>query len=128
MTPEKQRIAIAEACGWHHVQSCKLDSPEIYPDGAWKHPKRGRWLFRMDSKIEGGIPNYPADLNAMHEAEKTLDYEQGEQFASDIWEIIINAEDDQEYPPSSNFSYLHATAAQRAEAFLRTIEKWEEQP
>lgn len=43
MTPEAQRIAIAEACGWQLL------------GGMWHHP------------IGGFIPDYLNDLNAMHE-------------------------------------------------------------
>ena len=46
MTPEEQRVAIAEACGW----KTGYRDPE-----AW-HP----------------LPDYLNDLNAMHEAEKVL--------------------------------------------------------
>lgn len=58
MTPEAQRIAIAEACGWK-------------PKGHyWKRPqhKTGDAL-RM-------LPDFLNDLNAMHEAEKVLKDEQ----------------------------------------------------
>ena len=53
------------------------------------------------------------DLNAIHEAEKMLDFNQLR---------------DMEDSVSFRFAVLpfHATAAQRAEAFLRTLEKWEE--
>ena len=50
MTPEAQRIAIAEACGW----KTGYRDPE-----AW-HP----------------LPDYLNDLNAMHDAEKVLTSEQ----------------------------------------------------
>jgi hypothetical protein len=54
------------------------------------------------------------DLNAMHEAESTLTEDQ-------LWvmarEIEKNWEDQW---------YFRATARQRAEAFLRTLGKWEE--
>ena len=96
MSPEAQRIAIAEACGWKaHVDGLG------YYQGV--HPA-----------LMGGraIPDYLNDLNAMHEAEKILDYNQ-----------LIDMEDS----VSFRFAVLpfHATAAQRAEAFLLTIGKWE---
>jgi hypothetical protein len=49
----------------------------------------------------------------MHEAEKTLDY---------------NDLNDMEKSVSFHFGVtpFHATASQRAEAFLRTVGKWEE--
>jgi hypothetical protein len=61
-----------------------------------------------------GHGNYTQDLNAMHEAEKTLTQDQSEIF----------------YPRwlggfMSRTGPIYATARQRAQAFLRTIGKWE---
>ena len=89
MTPEAQRIAIAEACGW----KTGYRDPE-----AW-HP----------------LPDYLNDLNAMHESEKVLTNEQLEVYCN-----ILHK------PNHGVYWAIHATAAQRAEAFLRTIGKWEE--
>jgi hypothetical protein len=66
------------------------------------------------------LPNYLHDLNAMHEAEELFyaksDTLEGAERMRDYskWLCLIA-----KYP-------LHATATQRAEAFLRTIGKWEE--
>ena len=95
MNQEEQRIAIAEACGW----KTGYRDPE-----AW-HP----------------LPDYLNDLNAMHEAEKTL-WKQGtsdydplarrryyhtlDQLTGDQWDTIT------------------ATATQRAEAFLKALNLW----
>ena len=87
MTPEQQRIAIAEACG--------EDNDSIYRDL---------------------IPDYLNDLNAMHDAEKTLTDKAHEEFRLNLYDLI---RDDSRLIVSS-------TASQRAEAFLRTIGKWEE--
>ena len=106
MTPEQQRIAIAEACGW----TAEQDS-----NGYWKAVKQKDaavelWLSEKNV-WSVGIPDYLNDLNAMHEAEKVLDYNQ-----------LRDMED------SVSFQFgvytFHATASQRAEAFLRTIGKW----
>ena len=110
MKPEKQRIAIAEACGW------------VFRDGgnfagvAQKlvEPPHGRLTHIMTHKAAiRSTPDYLNDLNAMHEAEKTLDY---------------NDLNDMEESVSFHFGVtpFHATASQRAEAFLRTVGKWEE--
>jgi len=106
MTVESQRIAIAKACGWSYQN---------------KHPRFGKqsvksWYF-MNTEItvssSSKLPDYLNDLNAMHEAEKTLDY---------------NDLNDMEESVSFHFGVtpFHSTAAQRAEAFLRTIGKWED--
>jgi len=75
------------------------------PDGDW-YPDNG-------SAGTQAIPNYCMDLNAMHEAEKGLeDPDCYEEWLADV---------------CGGTSYLfHATARQRAEAFLRTLGKWEE--
>jgi hypothetical protein len=58
-------------------------------------------------------PDYCKDLNAMHEAEKVLT-------TFDEWDIYcVHLGDTQP-------SCAKATARQRAEAFLRTLGKWEE--
>ena len=98
MTPEKQRIAIAEACG------------------------RGDYGTRMngwhDDQIKG-LPDYLHDLNAMHEAEKVL--REPDQVVS-YMEWLGMCYDDSGYKTW----LVAATAPQRAEAFLRTVGKWED--
>jgi hypothetical protein len=64
---------------------------------------------------ETPLPDYLNDLNAMHEAQKILTYAQGGEMT--LWITRIHGDG---YGPQ-----LFATAAQRAEAFLRTIGKWE---
>jgi len=63
---------------------------------------------------QGGvaIPKYTNDLNAMHEVEKTLE--------SDPWDVYC------EYLEGCDWPAYAAPAAQRAEAYLRTIGKWED--
>lgn len=56
--------------------------------------------------------NYCNDLNAMQEAITLLD---SDQFADFIWALM-----------SLSHEPMLSTARQRAEAFLRTIGKWEE--
>ena len=87
MTPEQQRIAIAEACG--------EDNDSIYRDL---------------------IPDYLNDLNAMHEAEKIMNNNDWWKFVEHLTNIC----------GGGTALGISATASQRAEAFLRTIGKWEE--
>jgi len=101
MTNEQINIAIAEACGWKYV-----NNETHAPDGS----------FWWSKELE--IPDYCNDLNAMHEAEKTLTYAQGGDMTLWIQRMTCAG-----YGPQ-----LFATAAQRAEAFLKTINKWEEKP
>ena len=97
MSEQEINEAIAEACG-----------RERNPDGGW-YPDNG---LRVGTQA---IPDYCNDLNAMHQAEKVLTDDQREVF----------------YPRNlgawqSPFNVIYATARQRAEAFLRTVGKWEE--
>ena len=59
------------------------------------------------------IPNYCNDLNAMHEAENILDYDNLREMEKNILFIFA-------------IIPLRATAAQHAEAFLKTLGKWED--
>lgn len=63
-----------------------------------------------------GIPNFSGDLNAMHEAEKTLNIhgDFNEYYASLF------------YVTKSKVWPIHATARQRAEAFLRSFGLWKD--
>jgi hypothetical protein len=74
------------------------------------------------------VPNYLNDLNAMHEAEKVLTDLQHQHYYAAL-ELVCSG-----IPYDSNGWYgagwlyrtATATAAQRTEAFLRTIGKWED--
>ena len=116
MNKEQQRIAIAEACGW----TAEQDS-----NGYWRavNKKNGNavelWLSEQNV-WSVGIPDYLNDLNAMHDAEQYLfkDVHQWRYF-------INNLRDATGEDPF--LAVAHATAPQRAEAFLRTLELWEEE-
>ena len=103
MTNEQINIAIAKACGW--------DSDDI---------ARGYTLCQFTEDA----PDYCNDLNAMHEAEKVFTYEEAEQFEGELCHICGSENLHKEYPLPFEFAVAHATARQRAEAFLKTIEKW----
>lgn len=103
MTPEAQRIAIAEACGYAPYQ------------GAWATPDD------RDIADLADLPDYLNDLNAMHEAEKVLTEDDQKEYVRLL------------HPPKTfnanwrdDFVVMRSTAAQRAEAFLRTLGKWQD--
>ena len=60
-------------------------------------------------------------LNAMHEAEKMLTEHQWGEYER-VLRLVC---DGCSYYEGAGKELLHATAAQRAEAFLRTLGKWE---
>jgi hypothetical protein len=100
MKPHRQRIAISKACGF----------------------KWSEYSDELGQLVAEFIPNYLVDLNAMHEAEKVLSrgehYNQTGGFGR--YKTALAEVCDEQHP-------IDATAAQRAEAFLRTIGKWEEE-
>jgi hypothetical protein len=108
MKEGQQRIKIAEACGyskgWDYRSGCSATP--------WNE-----WCIKS-------LPDYLNDLNAMHEAEATLDFEQAELFEDELYDVTFKNNNGLENPLPCRFSVCHATAAQRAEAFLKTIEKW----
>ena len=63
MSPEAQRIAIAKACGW---------VPELWSEGRYtRWFKDGKYAYQPNHD-DRELPDYCADLNAMHEAESLL--------------------------------------------------------
>jgi hypothetical protein len=81
-------------------------------------------LWMSESNVwAAGIPNYLNDLNAMHDAEKVLGA-CWPTYCEHLLEIV--EPEPRTLEICHRWNLLHATAAQRAEAFLRTIGKWEE--
>ena len=113
MTDEQINAAIAEACGW---TDCRVIQ-KATSDGC--------------KSVAYGIPNgygydvicpfFATDLNAMHEAEKVL--KGYDQIATYVWHLENRAGD---WSTDLQLMATHAIARQRAEAFLRTLGKWEE--
>jgi hypothetical protein len=105
MKPEAQRIAIAEACRWTKFTPDTIQYLARGPDGKWSF-----------------IPDYLNDLNAMHEAEKLIfdsyDRSQWFQYVTHLQTACFCAGNE------THMDHIHATAAQRAEAFLKTLELW----
>jgi hypothetical protein len=120
MTDEQINVAIAEACGWVDRGSFNESRPE---DHKFKrrigNTENYEWRWQHEF-------NYCRDLNAMHEAEKLLDYQQAEDFGDMMYNLCADENSEQDNPFPWRFAVIHATARQRAEAFLRTLGKWEE--
>lgn len=106
MTEKAQRIAIAEACGWtlDHKGAIRADG---YRSELWGKPSHE------------ALPDYLNDLNAMHEAEKTLNPIQAAEYARMLTSTAWQSE-------QPVFAPMTAKAYQRAEAFLRTLNLWKE--
>jgi len=65
--------------------------------------------------------DYCNDLNAMHEAEDVMTEMQRCDYSNHLYDLARKHQE-----VTKKWRYLSMTAAQRAEAFLRTINKWEE--
>ena len=98
-----QRIAIAEACGWADIKRGSYD---------------GSLFGRHKTHQLEIVPDYLNDLNAMRDAEMALEPDQITDYLE--WLGMCSGDDAHQV-----WAYVHATAAQRAEAFLLTIGKWE---
>ena len=112
MTEEQQQIAIAEACGW------RIGTRRAMGYGGVTNAIQYYW---EKNGCVGSLPDYLNDLNAMHEAVKTLPQNFKPRYFSCLCAVVGGAISLHGYSEATE-----ATAAQRAEAFLRTIEKWEE--
>jgi hypothetical protein len=108
MSEEQINIAIAEECG-------------IISKDQWG------LLYRTLHGIVRNCPDYCNDLNAMHDAEKVLIEKCKEgNYWFHLREILEFPYAESDWDHYYYISAIHATAKQRAEAFLRTIGKWEE--
>ena len=107
MTPEKQRVAIAEACGWTDTQI-------------------------IDGKYgQTDVPDYPSDKNAMQIAKQVL-WDKGFMMEFVNLLVVITC-----YAKEISWSNVttddrqmliaNATAEQEAEAFLKVLGRWEEE-
>lgn len=135
MSPEAQRIAIAEACGW---KNCRCDEgtrnmpPKGEPDDDFnrdvvEHAKHKPYCGFPTEPHREILPDYLNDLNAMHEAEEVLpiDKRVGSQgYMGFLWDTCSK----NMHNGGSTWEIAHATAAQRAEAFLKTLGLWVEEP
>lgn len=123
MSPEAQRIAIAEAQGWKGPQH--PDTQERIKTWPYSAGKSIWWLDPQGKEqMISSVPDYLSDLNAMREAEKGLTEDQA-------WEQVKILTDWKPAPAgfpligrSQAITLMRATAAQRAEAFLRAVGKW----
>ena len=129
MDKEKQRIKIAEACGLFRLAPLKRTNRN-----GKDNPLGVRlWCCIEDyggAKEYADLPDYLNDLNAMHEAESvcigTIHAKKHGQMLQEVtgWHCVgIVPDHARDLTHLSKLS--RATAAQRAEAFLKTLNLWE---
>lgn len=115
MTADDQSKAIAHALG-----RC------THPISDWVHegPDGDREILCgvcRQRPYTVGFPDYTRDLNATAEAEKTLTVEQRLTYRRNLCAAVGGS-----HTNLKSFEQITATAEQRAEAFLRTIGKWQD--
>lgn len=114
MTQEEKKIKIAEARGWRrHFGDGLIAAKDAYvwisPDG-----RRKDGIWKADDEMQFlavGIPDHFNDLNTMHEAVKMLTEQQQYEMVKHLGVLGVRWG-------------LLATAAQRAEAFGKTLDLW----
>ena len=102
MTPDQIDMAIAEFRGWTEIQ--------LYPESGrlWgNRPGSEGQSYRLNA-----VPQFHKCLNACHNAETGLSYEQFDEYYIQLSVKMVRP--------------FHATAAQRAEALLKTVGLWQE--
>ena len=104
--------AIALYLGWIFTKASNSESCD-----RWTHPK----VYGIYSSP----PNYYGDLNAMHEAWLTLDNHDKFIYWSTL--KVVCANDIKGLYLESDAVAGNATAAQRAEAFCKTVGIWKEE-
>jgi hypothetical protein len=119
MTDEQINKTIAEACRWTSVR-------EVFEDVLGRPPNSSDLYCR--------VPNYAGCLNAMHEAVMTLTMKKRSKFRNQLQYLIAPSTKPNlkvsgiKVMGSDHYDeWFNATARQRAEAFLRTIGKWEDE-
>ncbi len=112
-TKEQQIVAIAKACS--------VINPRLALDYYGEHV-----LVADIGAGTGLVPDYFNDLNAMHEAEKVLTISQQGVYTRHLMDICGTSGAWHNGATTTLNWFWHATAAQRAEAFLRTLDLWKD--
>lgn len=125
MSPKAQRIAIGRA---ERPDLKDLPIDWTYT-GCDDYTKGWCWVKKVNAYrtecIE--VPDYLDDLNAMHEAEKILTLESGQyrDYQLHLRQVLI-VSGRLVCSVAEEHRFLTANAAQRAEAFLRTLNLWDD--
>lgn len=114
LTDVEKRIKVAELCGWKNFEPNDNGTCDITEIGCG-------WL---GTNLEGfelcPVPDYLNDLNAMAEAETMLVDGLGDLYNYHLWTVV--RQDSERLGVWDQIFVWKATAAQRAEAFVLTME------
>jgi hypothetical protein len=82
-------------------------------------------LFTIEEAENCPVPDYPNDLTACHEMEQSMTDEQETEWRKQLSLIVVR---DWESGKTARPSAIHATAAQRCEAFIKVVcpGKWKD--
>lgn len=131
MSPEAQRIAIAEACGlqiklyrfWysgHDNQKPYSSGYKTRTEAENRRKQEIKWgCGEIEEYTDPRLPDYLNNLNAIHDVETITEmdsYPRRERYADYLQKTCKN----------SPWPFWRATAAQRCEAILKTLGKWVE--
>lgn len=121
----KQRIAVAKAYGW---TLCSVDNPMGEPKTGPIGVSRGRNHGEVWNELQS-LPDYLNNLNAIVEATTTLLTCPSQQllFYQTLVDILDrNPDGSRRFGACLYWETTNATAAQRVEALLRTLNLWED--
>lgn len=126
MSDDEIRVAIAEKLNWVRKES---------PRGVWYWYEQGGKFFPAGAKPAYKLPDFPNDLNACHEFEKSLTAVQWNLYTHFI-EVVTRGDIVSWLPgwmdinPSRliDACLVHSTARQRCEAFLCVHGLWKDNP
>lgn len=129
MTPTQRQIKVAELCGWKVVPI----PVEIRAGLFWLVAPNGLHSQAAYPSISecwdimwkvGEVPDYLNDLNAMYEVEDSVIFKAGKSLIDAYEEnLLITVSDLTREQWVDEIHHWHATAAQRAEAFVLTMDK-----
>jgi hypothetical protein len=105
---EKINRAMAEVAGWTEVTTTSIQEHRLK---TWSAVLVGRPPCSISNQDR--VPNYLTDLNAVHEVEKILNEDQHRHYRFNLIEVV-----------GTESKFHRATARQRCEALLRTLNKW----
>jgi hypothetical protein len=114
MTKDQINKTIATVCGWTLFCTKTVDGKVVH----YGHPKH------LNNGYEIPIPDYCNDLNAMHEAEKSLNFDEVYNYGEELRIVSENVgPKGGHFTPNGwgCFSLAHLTAEHRAKSFIKVI-------
>lgn len=115
MSTDQINVAIAELCGWTDIREQDYYASPSDPENI-----RQFWEGISPEGEKLPLPDYHGSLDAMAQAEATLTATEQIDYARKMHLFF----DGQRHHLHIDFDCITATAAQRAEAFLRVKGRW----